>query len=193
MSDNKDNHNDIDRYLNDREFRRKKLSEKKSAGNKGPKIVSGLNGGNDLPDLPYFKWFMRIGGVLLLFTVAFIFYLSLGMPSIDELENPKTDVASFVMSRDGEVLDKYFTENRTYVSYENISTHVVDALIAVEDHRFYQHWGIDVIRTAAIPYHLLRGNMQGGSTITQQLARNLYRKIGRQVTVTRKDAYSNSN
>ncbi|HAC15009.1 MAG TPA: hypothetical protein DCE78_03570 [Bacteroidetes bacterium] len=186
MSDNKDKNKDIDRYLNDREFRRKKLSEKQSGSHKGPKVVSGLSGGNDLPDFPYLKWFLRIGGVLLLFTVIFIFYLSLGMPSIDELENPKTDIASFVMSRDGEVLDKYFTENRTYVSYENISTHVVDALIAVEDHRFYQHWGIDVIRTAAVPYHLLRGNMQGGSTITQQLARNLYRKIGRQVTVTRK-------
>ena len=59
MSDNNDKHNDIDRYLNDREFRRKKLSEKKSAGNKEPKIVSSSFGGNDLPDLPYFKWFRR--------------------------------------------------------------------------------------------------------------------------------------
>src|SRR5690606_24947750 len=151
MSDNNEKHNDIDRYLNDREFRRKKLSEKKSNGGKEPKNVSSTISGNELPDFPYFKWFIRIASIIRLLTVAFIFYLSLGMPSIEELENPKTDVASFVMSRDGEVLDKYFTENRTYVPYENISTHVVDALIAVEDHRFYQHWGIDVIRTAAIP------------------------------------------
>ena len=51
---------------------------------------------------------------------------------------------------------------------------------------FYDHWGIDMYRTAAVPIHLLRGNLQGGSTITQQLARNLYRKIGRRVTVVRK-------
>ena len=120
MSDNKDNQNDIDRYLNDREFRRKKLSEKKSVGKKSQKFRSGSNRGSDLPNYPYFKWFIRIGSILFLITFAFLYYLSLGMPSIDELENPKTDVASFVMSRDGEVLDKYFTENRTYVYYENI-------------------------------------------------------------------------
>ncbi len=186
MADKNDN-NEIDRYLTDPEYRRKKLSEKKNAGNGGsgrkpPRIIKNGAGNSPIP----MKWFFTAAGLLLVFTVAFIFYLSLGLPSIEELENPKTDVASFVMSRDGEVLDKYFTENRTYVSYESISPHVIDALIAVEDHRFHQHWGIDIVRTLAVPYHLMRGNMQGGSTITQQLARNLYRKIGRRVTVTRK-------
>ncbi len=185
MADNYDN-NDLDRYLTDREFRRKKLSEKKSGasggGKKPPRVVKK---GSDMPRIPS-KYVSIFAGVVLASILGFILYLMTGLPSIEELENPKTDVASFVMSRDGEVLDKYFTENRTYVAYADISPHVIDALIAVEDHRFYEHWGIDVIRTAAIPYHLLQGNMQGGSTITQQLARNLYRKIGRQVTVTRK-------
>lgn len=117
---------------------------------------------------------------------AFFLYLSQGLPSIEELENPQTDVASFVMSRDGHVLDKYFTENRTYIGYDDISQNVIDALIATEDHRFHNHWGIDLYRTLAVPYHFMRGNPQGGSTISQQLARNLYRSIGREVTITRK-------
>ncbi|TVQ11698.1 MAG: hypothetical protein EA364_09970, partial [Balneolaceae bacterium] len=126
--------------------------------------------------------------IVLLFIAGLIFlhFLMQGLPSIEELENPRTDVASFVMSRDDVVLDTYFVENRTYVPYDRISTHVVNALVATEDHRFYDHWGIDIVRTAAIPYHLLRGRRQGGSTISQQLARNLYKSIGREVTPTRK-------
>ena len=64
---------------------------------------------------------------------------------------------------------------------------VIEALVATEDHRFYRHWGIDLFRTFAIPYHVLRGDPQGGSTLSQQLARNLYNEqIGREVTVERK-------
>ncbi|MGM0588869.1 MAG: penicillin-binding protein 1A [Bacteroidota bacterium] len=118
--------------------------------------------------------------------MSFGYYLYLGLPTIEQLENPDTAIASFVKSRDGVILDKYYTENRTYVPIEEISPNVVNALIATEDHRFYKHWGIDMIRTLAIPYHILRGNPQGGSTLTQQLARNLYKKIGREFSVTRK-------
>jgi penicillin-binding protein 1A len=187
MADQKDQHNDLDRYLSDRDYRRKKVTEHKAGGaSKGKKPPRIIRKGSDLPDFPWSRYLLISGGVLGVLIIGFVLFLMTGLPSIDELENPKTDVASFVMSRDGQTLDKYFTENRTYVAYQDISPHVVDALIAVEDHRFYEHWGIDVIRTAAVPYHFLRGNMQGGSTITQQLARNLYRKIGRQVTITRK-------
>ena len=88
-----------------------------------------------------FRW----TGILLLLSliggVGFVWYLLQGLPSIEELENPQTDIASFVLSRDGEVLDKYFTENRTYVPYNQISHHVIDALIAVEDHRFLRSLG----------------------------------------------------
>lgn len=121
-----------------------------------------------------------IGGLI------FFYYLAQGLPSIQELENPRTDMASFVLSRDGEVLDSYFVENRRFVSIEEISPHTVNALIATEDHRFFDHWGIDMFRTLAIPYHVLRGSPQGGSTISQQLARNLYRSIGREFSVIRK-------
>lgn len=133
-----------------------------------------------------FAWLGVFVLISLAGAIAFINYLMIGLPSIEELENPQTDVASFVMSRDGEILDRYFTENRTYIRYEDMSSHIIDALVAVEDHRYYDHWGIDIFRTLAIPYHLIRGNPQGGSTISQQLARNLYRSIGREVTATRK-------
>jgi len=140
-------------------------------------------------DIEWWQIFGVFGGIILIFFfigVISFFFLATGLPSIEELENPQTDMASFVVSRDGQVLDKYFTENRTYIRYQDISQNVIDALVATEDHRFYNHWGIDMYRTLAIPYHLMRGNPQGGSTISQQLARNLYRSIGREVSVTRK-------
>jgi penicillin-binding protein 1A len=201
MTQKNDKNIDIERYLNDPAYRRQRMNEKKSASetnqhNKGrffsfsrfshKDSMPGQSKKKSNQKSSYTNWLYFLLGSIAVFIIGFIIFLFQGLPSIEELENPQTDIASFVMSRDGEVLDKYFTENRTYVTYDNISQHVIDALIAVEDHRFYDHWGIDVIRTAAIPYHLMRGNMQGGSTITQQLARNLYRKIGRRVTPTRK-------
>ncbi|HBQ60693.1 MAG TPA: hypothetical protein DD671_14020, partial [Balneolaceae bacterium] len=77
----------------------------------------------------------------------------------------ETAIASEVRSRDGETLDKYFTENRKWVRYENISPNVIDALVATEDHRYYEHWGMDMFRTLAIPWHLINGRWQGASTI----------------------------
>ena len=203
MSKQGDYNEDYERYLSDPEYRKKMLElRKKNAAEKAAQEHSGSSKPGKIRNQPRFTGssgsgseniysiLLRWTGILIVVGIVlgsgFILYLMQALPSIEELENPRTDIASFVMSRDGEVLDKYFTENRTYVTYENISPHVIDALIAVEDHRFYQHWGIDLYRTAAVPIHLLRGNMQGGSTITQQLARNLYRKIGREVSVVRK-------
>lgn len=124
--------------------------------------------------------------------VSIIFYsLTDDLPSLRELENPETAEASYVLSRDGKVMDKFYTENRTYVPYDEISPHVIHALVAVEDHRFYDHWGVDTFRTLAIPYYVMKylitsSGLQGGSTITQQVARNLYKKIGREKTAVRK-------
>ena len=190
---------DMDRYLNDPEYRRKmaglrkqKQPDREYPGDAGDQKQA------DSGQIASHSFSRRIswGHIFTVFAglviaglvaalIAFIF-LAQGLPSVEELENPQTDVASFVMSRDGQVLDKYFTENRTYIRYQDISQNVINALVATEDHRFYRHWGIDMYRTLAIPYHLMRGNPQGGSTISQQLARNLYRSIGREVSVTRK-------
>ena len=120
---------------------------------------------------------------------VFVFFLiiSRDLPDTTELENPEFQLATVAYSADGVELQRYARQNRSWATFDEISPNVVDALIATEDHRFMQHSGIDIFRTAAIPYHVLRGDPQGGSTITQQLARNLYNeRIGRKVTVERK-------
>lgn len=186
MSDSHHN-DDTDRYFNDPEYRRKIIEERKrKADNASTKSNSYRNSVHSLFEKNHYKYgALTIGGLFVL-ALGFLFYLYLGLPSIEELENPQTAIASTVNSRDGVVLEKYFKENRKNVSIDNISPHVIDALIATEDHRFYNHWGIDMVRTLAIPWHLLNGRIQGGSTITQQLARNLYKKIGRDFSVVRK-------
>jgi len=175
---NSDHNDEMDRYYNDPDYRRKKIEERRLQAQKG----------NDsrFNRQKIYRFAKISGAVLVLGIAGFVFFLMQGLPSIEELENPDTAIASVVKSRDGVVLDKYYTENRTWVELEEISPHVVNALIATEDHRFFNHWGIDMIRTLAIPYHLMMGRVQGGSTLTQQLARNLYKKIGREFSVIRK-------
>ena len=107
-----------------------------------------------------------------------IFYLaSIGyfgeMPDFRQLENPKTNFASEIISSDNKVLGKYyFNDNRTPIEYEDINPETINALIAIEDERFYSHPGIDLKATLrAIVFLNQRG---GASTITQQLARQLF-------------------
>lgn len=95
------------------------------------------------------------------------------MPSLSDLENPSILQASEVYAEDGTLMGKYYTErgNRSNVKYRDISRHVVDALIATEDERFYSHSGIDFKSTLRAIFTL--GTQGGGSTITQQLAKAL--------------------
>lgn len=95
-------------------------------------------------------------------------------PSFDILENPSSSVASEVYYSDGEIIGKYFRDNRTPVQYDDMSKNMLNALIATEDTRFENHNGIDFRGLMAIPYYLLQGDKRGSSTITQQLAKNLY-------------------
>ncbi|PWJ42602.1 transglycosylase domain-containing protein [Sediminitomix flava] len=97
------------------------------------------------------------------------------MPDPKVLENPKNDLASELYSADGVLLGKYFRYNRTKVPYDSLSTNLIDALISSEDIRYFDHSGIDMIGTFAAPYYLLKGNKRGSSTITQQLAKILFR------------------
>jgi penicillin-binding protein 1A len=172
---------DMDRYFNDPDYRRKKA--KKHNGNSGSSSSTDENRiGKKI-----LKWTGIVAGILILGITGFIVYLFQGTPSIQQLENPQTAIASELKSRDGIVLDRYYTENRTYVPIEEISQHAVDALIATEDHRFYTHWGIDVQGVFAAIYQIITtGNIRGASTISQQLARNLYKKIGREFSLIRK-------
>lgn len=95
------------------------------------------------------------------------------MPDFRQLENPKTNLATQIISADNTVLGKfYFNDNRTPISYDEIPNSMIDALIATEDERFYSHSGIDFRGTARALFYL--GSKGGGSTITQQLARQLF-------------------
>jgi penicillin-binding protein 1A len=108
-------------------------------------------------------------------------------PSIADLRKAKMEDPSKVLSADGVVLAEFKRINRQWVPLDRISPSAVEALIATEDHRFYDHRGIDLRRTAKAALNTLRGRREGGSTITQQLARNMYpQEIGRSPTLTRK-------
>lgn len=126
-------------------------------------------------------WKIVIGCVA--FCIILLFSVGLGLfgalPSFRDLENPKSNQASDVISDDGVVLGSYFVQNRSNVTFDEISPNVINALIATEDIRFYSHSGIDFKRTFTILFYNLMGNKQGGSTISQQLALNLFSEEGR--------------
>jgi len=121
-------------------------------------------------------WKIVIGGFVI--GVLIIALTALGifgpLPSFRDLENPKSNQASEVLSSDKQILGKYFVQNRSNVTYNQISPNVIHALIATEDNRFYAHSGIDFGRSFTILFYNLIGKQQGGSTITQQLALNLF-------------------
>ncbi len=98
------------------------------------------------------------------------------MPTFEELENPETNLATEIISADGKLLGTYYIENRSNVSYADISPDLIHALISIEDVRFYEHSGIDKIALFRVAKGIATGNSDqgGGSTITQQLAKNLF-------------------
>ena len=96
------------------------------------------------------------------------------LPTFEELENPKNFLASEVLTADGYLLGKYYKHNRSPIPYEQLSPHLTHALIATEDARYRDHAGIDINRLITATMFL--GKRGGGSTITQQLAKNLFHK-----------------
>jgi penicillin-binding protein 1A len=124
------------------------------------------------------KWLWAIAMMPILFLASFIIYLTLfaDLPSLEELENPRSNLASEIISSDQKVIGKYYIENRTNVSFNQISPNVVNALIATEDARFYKHSGVDVRALGRAISGALSGRESsgGGSTITQQLAKMLF-------------------
>lgn len=125
-------------------------------------------------------YFSVLGFLFLFFTAMSVGLLGF-MPSFEELENPKSNLASEVISADQDVLGKYYIENRSNVHYSDLSPNLVHAIIATEDSRFQNHSGIDVKALFRVTYGILTGTRKGGgSTITQQLAKNLFpRKANR--------------
>ena len=120
-------------------------------------------------------WTVLLGllGVFVLLLLLINFRVIGNMPSMEELENPRAALASGVIAEDGTILGKYYQVDRSSSDYNEISKNVINALIATEDERFYDHSGIDARSTIAIPFYLMVGKKRGSSTITQQLALNL--------------------
>lgn len=147
------------------------MAKSKKKKNSNPKYIGVL-------------WKIFIGLWILVF--LFFTFLSLGwlgkMPSFEQLENPHSNQATEVYSADGELLGLIGIENRSDVTYDEISPNVINALIATEDVRFYHHSGIDARSLARVFFKTLVGRHNssgGGSTITQQLAKNLFTLEGR--------------
>ncbi|AOZ02654.1 penicillin-binding protein [Cupriavidus sp. USMAHM13] len=119
--------------------------------------------------------------------VAFVLALVPYTPGMGDIRKARIDRPALIVSADGRLLDQFKPVNREWVPLRRISPYMVDALVATEDRRFYEHHGIDWRRTASAALHTFSGDRQGGSSITQQLARNLYPdEIGRAPTLTRK-------
>jgi penicillin-binding protein 1A len=127
----------------------------------------------------HIRWFWRIYAGILLLVVLFFTFISWGwlgfMPSFEDLENPRSNLASEIYSADGEVLGKYYIENRSSVQYRELSPYLVQALVATEDARFYKHSGVDVRALMRVTLGVLTASKRGGgSTVSQQLAKNLF-------------------
>ncbi len=147
---------DYDKYFNEPDLRNKKMKKKKKKNKSKIWLISGA-----------------IVFVLIGILIAIIYS---GVPPLEELENPKPQLASKVFSADGELLGQYYIENRIETNINKLPDHLIKALIATEDRKFYSHWGVDVTRfiKAMIKNVFSMSLSEGASTITQQLARNLY-------------------
>lgn len=118
---------------------------------------------------------------LLLLIFVFLFFIGIAnnlfgpMPSFEELENPKTNLATEIYSSDNKLIGTYYVENRSNVEYSELPPHLVQALLATEDIRFEKHSGIDLKALFRVAFGVVTGNNKGGgSTLTQQLAKNLF-------------------
>ena len=131
-------------------------------------------------------WYIKTLAALVSLIVAFFLYLGAvdvnflwlfgKSPSMSTIQNKRPAEASIIYSADGKVIGKYFSENRTPVTYEEVNPVFWKALIDTEDERFYSHHGIDFTAFAAVAKeYILHRDARGASTITQQLAKNLFR------------------
>ena len=167
---NKYDDEELEKYFSDKSFRQKKIRKNRTQN--------------------------KLIGTFLFFVIAavtagcgYLYFLSSSLPSLEELENPKLEEATKIYSSDGELIDKFFLKNRTKVTLDNIPREMIQALVATEDQKFYDHWGVDIDRIfKAFFKNIISGSLtkEGASTITQQLARNLYKDIGNEISLNRK-------
>ena len=125
------------------------------------------------------KWFWMLfaGGIFAVVGLIALVWAFADIPSFEELENPDSMLATQVIAEDGEILTTFHIENRSYVTFGELSENLVNAAVATEDVRFYKHSGIDFKSLGRVMVKTLLGgdsSQGGGSTITQQLAKTLY-------------------
>ena len=125
------------------------------------------------------RYFWILYTLVIVSVAVFFFTIAIGvwgrLPSVHELENPQSATATEVISADGVVLGKYFRENRTNITFDRLPKCLVDALLATEDVRFYDHTGVDLKAVGRVVKGVVSHDSKGGgSTITQQLAKNLF-------------------
>ena len=129
-------------------------------------------------------------GVILFLLLGLAFYIHAfiidELPSFDQLENPPQELATKVLSSDGKILDMFFIKKRSNIPYDSIPKDVINALIATEDRAFFDHWGIHPMRIAKafVKNIIVFRAKEGASTLSQQLARNLF--LNREVSIARK-------
>ena len=120
----------------------------------------------------FWKWYFIAGGVFLFFILMLNFGWIGDMPDLDDIENPTASLASQVYAQDGTPMGKFYLEDRISVKYRDLSPYLIQALVATEDKRFYDHYGVDgegLLRAVAF-----LGSQGGASTITMQTAKNLF-------------------
>jgi penicillin-binding protein 1A len=129
-----------------------------------------------------------VGMILACVLLVCIYLLTLlpSLPTFEQLENPDVDLATVLYTADRKLLTRFARQDRTPVPLDSVSNYVVEALVATEDYRFYDHWGLDLFRLFSAAVKTVLGDRQGGSTITQQLARNLYTEVGNEISIKRK-------
>ncbi|MEP7147035.1 MAG: transglycosylase domain-containing protein, partial [bacterium] len=127
MDNNKYSDEELNKYFTDKNYRNKQLKARNNSNN-------------------FIKFLALVVIIAIGILTGFLIYLSQGLPSLAELENPKLEEATKIYSSDGELIDKFFLKNRTKVTLDNIPRDMINALIATEDRKFYDHWGVDVDR-----------------------------------------------
>ncbi len=131
------------------------------------------------------KWYWKIPKIVMNFIIivlVFAFLVNINFlwlfgrtPSVKEVYNPEQNIASELYSADGKLIGKFFNENRVPVALKEVSPIFIKVLINTEDIRFYEHHGVDVKATFAIFWSMFKGEKRGGSTLTQQLVKNMYK------------------
>jgi penicillin-binding protein 1A len=135
---------------------------------------------------PWLFWLLSLSALLFSLSLVGLQWLARDLPSLEELERYRPMLSSRLWSADGEKLGEFFQQKRVQVPLEEVSPWLLNALLATEDRRFHQHWGVDLRRILAALWVDVKSMafVQGASTLTQQLARNLY--LSREKSIVRK-------